>query len=364
MSVSQQKTVVLGMSGGVDSSVAALLLQRKGYTVIGVFLKLYSETKNPLTGECSYLEDLRMARKIALLLGIELHVLDYEKKYKKLVLRPMFDAYRRGMTPNPDILCNKLMKFPLLLDAADKFKADYIATGHYACVKKVKGNYWLMMGKDRSKDQSYFLAELTGKALSHILFPVGNLTKQEVREIARKEGFPNWNKHGTVGICFVGKQNMQNFLKQKIKKMKGYVFSPEGLLLGTHQGVAYYTIGQKAGEHFGIVLSKPRGTAQKRWYVAKKNLRKNELIVAPEGHPCLKTKCIYLKDLHFLNGLEKTPQQLKVRIRHLGQLQAGVLKKRERKHFFLFSRSSVLPASGQRAVFYQGKRMVASAEIQ
>src|SRR3989344_9054019 len=222
------------MSGGVDSSVAALLLQNQGYRVIGVFLKLYSKTKNPMTGECSYLDDLKMARKVALLLGIELHVLDYEQEYHKKILKPMFDEYRRGMTPNPDILCNKLMKFPLLMQAARTFKADFIATGHYTRVRREGKKCLLLMGKDRTKDQSYFLAELSEKDLTHLLFPIGDLTKQEVRAIAHREGFPNWNKHGTVGICFVGKQNMQDFLKQKIKEKKGKVVSPQGDLMGTH----------------------------------------------------------------------------------------------------------------------------------
>ncbi len=353
-----QKTVVIGLSGGVDSSVAALLLQEQGYQVIGVVLKLYSETKNSVTGECSYLEDLKMAKKVALQLDIPLYVLDFEKEYTKLVLQPMFEAYRKGLTPNPDLICNKVMKFPLLIRAAKQFKADSIATGHYARVRKGKKGIELLMGKDRTKDQSYFLAELSENDLKRVLFPLGDFTKKQVREIARKRGLPNWNKHGTVGICFVGQQNMQDLLREKIKIRKGEVFDTTGKRIGFHEGVAYYTIGQKAGDHIGIDVQKPQGLEQKRLYVAEKDLGKNSIVVAEEGDALLKKRELNLKKFHWIGSAEKLPLRLKVCIRHLGELHSGILGKNKGKYFFEFSKPVGAVAAGQIAVLYRGERVV------
>src|SRR3989338_6745053 len=230
----KKKTVLLGMSGGVDSSVAALLLKKKGYNVIGAFLKIYSDTKNKLTGQCAYLDELKMARKISSILNIPLIVLDYEKDYKKHVLNPMFKSYASSKTPNPDISCNAIIKFPFLWKAAKKYKADLIATGHYAKIKKYKKICTLLMGKDNTKDQSYFLAELAQKDLSHTIFPIGNYTKKKIRE------------------------------------KPGKVITPTGDIIGTHKGISFYTIGQKTGEHIGINVKKPREFAQKRFYVGEK----------------------------------------------------------------------------------------------
>lgn len=358
-----QKTVVLGMSGGVDSSVAAYLLQKQGYLVIGVFLKLYSDTKNSVTGECSYLEDLKMARKVALLLDIPLHVLDFEKEYKKLVLAPMFGEYQKGRTPNPDLLCNKLMKFPLLREAARKFGADYISTGHYARIRKIKNGFQLRMGEDRTKDQSYFLADLSQKDLSQTLFPLGSFKKKRVREIARKNGLPNWNKHGTVGICFVGQHSMHELLRHHICERKGDVLDSLGKKIGVHQGAAYSTIGQKAGEHIGVSITKPRGMESKRFYVATKNVRKNELVVAPQGHSLLKRKEIHLVTFHHVLSQEKIPSRLTARIRHLGQLHSGVFWKKGNRYEFRFDTPVEAIAPGQIAVLYQGESVVGCGEI-
>ena len=166
----KQKTVLLGLSGGVDSSVAALLLKKQGYNVIAVFMKNFSDIKNPLTKECNYLEDKKIAQKIAAILNIPILILNFEKEYKKYVIEPMFDAYKNGLTPNPDIVCNKIIKFPLLWKKAETIKADYIATGHYARIKEKSEGYQLLSGKDKTKDQSYFLSELSQSDLSHTHF--------------------------------------------------------------------------------------------------------------------------------------------------------------------------------------------------
>lgn len=360
----KKKTVLLGMSGGVDSSVAALLLKQQGYNVIGAFLKLYSDTKNKLTGECSYLEERALAMKIAALLDIPLITLDFERAYKAQVINPMFQAYAKGLTPNPDLLCNSLIKFPLLWKAAQKHKADFIATGHYARICKTSQSFQLLAGKDREKDQSYFLTDLSQSDLQHTLFPLGSLTKERVRIIAKQHSFPNWNKHGTVGICFVGQIPMQHFLGQRIKEHPGTVLSPESLIIGTHRGIAYYTIGQKVGEHIGINIKKPRGFDSSRFYIAAKNIKTNELVVAPEGHPALLTRSLVLINFQSINPHEPLPHHnLTVRIRHRGELHHGTLTQKNNRHIFTFATPVEAIAPGQFAVLYHGERVVACGEI-
>ena len=264
----------MAMSGGVDASVAALLMKKKGYDGIGVFMKNWSDTKDLTTGECSWKEDRKMAMKIAAKLEIPLITLDFEKEYRRDVVDKMFKNYRKGITPNPDIDCNQKIKFPLLWKAAKKLKADYIVTGHYSRIKNNK----LYRAKDESKDQSYFLYRLNQDDLKHSLFPIGDYTKKKVREIARKNKFPNFDRKGTVGICFIGKINLKKFLQRKIKPKKGKILDPEGNLIGEHDGIYYYTSGQRIGPRFGIEIDK--GKRMKRWYVARKNLKRNEIIAA------------------------------------------------------------------------------------
>ena len=356
----KQKTVVVGLSGGVDSSVCALILKKEGYKVIGAFMKNFSDTKNPYTGEFSYLEDKRMAQRIASLLKIKFVVFDFEKEYKKYVIDSMYKDYKKGLTPNPDILCNKIIKFPLFWKESKKLGADYIAMGHYARIKKTKKGYNLLSGRDKLKDQSYFLSDLSQDDLQHILFPLGNLKKSEVRKIARRNDFPNWNKHGTVGICFVGQVNMISFLKNKIKPKNGIVIDPEGEIIGTHQGVQYYTIGQKTGEHIGISLNKPKKDAQKRFYIAEKIIKKNILVVAPENHPILRKNAIRMKNIHLINQNEKLPKSgVKARIRHLGRLYEGKLIKNK----FIFHKPVESIAPGQIIVIYKKDKVLASGEI-
>lgn len=359
----KQKTVVLGMSGGVDSSVAALLLKKKGYNVIGVFMKNYSDTKNKFTGECSWREEKRMAEKIAAILKIPFYFLDYESKYKTEVIEPMFKDYAKGLTPNPDILCNKVIKFPALWKKAQEVRANLIATGHYARIKKTKNGFELLSGKDLKKDQSYFLYQLSQESLSHTLFPVGNLTKEEVREIARNASLPNWNKKGTSGICFVGKLNMKKFLKKKIKEKEGIVVNPEGEVIGKHPGEMYFTIGERIGEGKGFIINKKfRKKMKGKFYIAKK-LKGNKIVIAPEGHLLLKTKKVYIKNFHLINSKEKIPVKLTARIRHLGKLEKGNLKKERTKWVFYFDKGIEGVAEGQSIVLYHGEKVIGGGEI-
>lgn len=318
----KQKTVLLGMSGGVDSSVAALLLQREEYDVIGAFMKNYSDTKNAL-GECAWRDELRMARRVAAKLGIKLIVIDAEKEYKKDVIEPMFRDYGRGLTPNPDILCNTIIKFPFLWKVARENGADFIATGHYVRIRSGKNGFELLRGVDSKKDQSYFLCGLTQKDLSHTIFPIGDLTKDEVKTIARKEVFPNWDKPGTRGICFVGKQDMKKFLGKKIKRKKGKILDLNGEVVGEHEGAAFFTVGERVGEKYAAVDPKFRNLNGKKLYVAEK--KGNAIVIVPEGSDALKRKEVFLRKIHFINPQEKIPSNLNGRIRHLGELHAGRL---------------------------------------
>ena len=337
----KNKTVLLGMSGGVDSSVAALLLKKQGYKVIGAFMKSFSGTKNPLTNECAYLEERKMAQKIAALLKIPLK------------------SYEKGLTPNPDILCNKTIKFPLLWKEAKKLKADYIATGHYAGIKKTPFGFQLLAGKDKTKDQSYFLSRLSQSDLSHTLFPLANLIKSKVRQIAKRNYFPNYNKKGTSGICFVGKINMKSFLEKKIKNKEGKIIDPEGNFIGYHPGIMYYTIGQRVGPRLGLTINKH---INDKWYVAEKK-KNNVLVIAPKNHFILKKQIIKIKSLHLINPKEKIPSPLKARIRHLGALNKGILKRNKSSYYFEFSKPIEQVAEGQFIVLYHKNQVVASGEI-
>lgn len=360
MNVIKKKTVLLALSGGVDSSVAAYLLKKQGYQVIAAFMKNFSETKNKITGECAWKEERRIAQRIAAKLGIPFITLDFEKEYKKYVINPMFKDYARGLTPNPDILCNKIIKFPLLWKKAQKLKADYIATGHYARIRKNHLGFQLLEGKDKTKDQSYFLYQLSQADLSHSLFPMGNYKKEQTRKIAKSLGFPNWNKHGTCGICFVGKIPMKPFLQQKIKEKKGKVFTPEGKLIGFHPGTSYFTIGQRIGPRLGFQLLKEAGN--QKLYVAEKR-KNNILIVATKTHPLLKKSQVLLKSLHLISPKEKIPKKLKARIRHLGKLIPGTLKKQNNHYSFNFHTPVSNVAEGQSLVLYHKDEVIGGGEI-
>tara|TARA_Y100000034_G_scaffold117993_1_gene158190 strand:+ start:4811 stop:5881 length:1071 start_codon:yes stop_codon:yes gene_type:complete len=352
----KKKKVLLGLSGGVDSSVAALLLKKAGYDVVACFMKNYSDSKNPVTGQCSYLEEKKMAQRMSSFLKIPFIFIDSEKEYKSLVIKPMYSSYKRGLTPNPDADCNKQVKFPVLLKVAKKYKCDYIATGHYAQIK----NSQLYRGKDESKDQSYFLWSLPSSTLRKTLFPLGSYTKSEVRKIAKKNKFPNATKKGTVGICFVGKVDMQSFLQKKIKKKPGPIKDEKGNLLGKHQGIMYYTIGQRLGSRLDLNIKKSNIKNNKKWYIAKKIKRSNTLIVAPAGSPALKTKKVKL--VHINSYTKLKPGKYKARFRHLALLVSGTLSKKGPYHF-TFNRSQQQVAEGQSIVLYSGSKVVAGGEI-
>lgn len=352
----EQKTVLLGMSGGVDSSVAAILLMKQGYKVIGAFMRNFSENKNKLTGECNWVEELSDARKIAARLGIPLVVLNFEKEYKKDVIDKMFSSYRAGLTPNPDSLCNSFIKFPLLWREARRLKADFIATGHYVRLRKRNGKLELLRARDEQKDQSYFLYDLKQRDLEHSLFPVGDLSKAQVRELARESGLHNSEKHGSSGICFVGKLDMKKFLQQKIKQKRGKIVF-NGQEIGNHMGASYFTIGEKIGNRFAT-WSKERGKLGKLYVAEKKG---NDLIVARRGDKIMLRDEFVITKVNLL--VSKLPSNCKVRIRHLGPLLDCKVAKKNGKIVCGLKKGVFGLAEGQSAVLYSRIRVLGGGEI-
>tara|TARA_B100000315_G_C14543485_1_gene572085 strand:- start:370 stop:1548 length:1179 start_codon:yes stop_codon:yes gene_type:complete len=383
--------VLLAMSGGVDSSVAALLMKKKGYEVIGGFMKNYSNSKNP--SECNWKEERKMAIKIASKLEIPLITFDFEKQYREEVVEKMFEDYRKGKTPNPDVDCNEKIKFPLLIKEAKKLNANFVVTGHYSRIKetkvslinpsfklalkankKTKNNYELLRAKDKTKDQSYFLYRLKQNELKYLKFPIGDYTKKQVREIARKNNFINFDKKSTVGICFIGKINLKEFLKKKIKSKKGKILDPENSVIGEHDGIYYYTIGQRLGLRYGIEFLKKGDDKKnlKKWYVAKKDHKKNEIIAAPEGHPLLFRKEVIIKNFHLIsedkNKFRKNvskPKRVFSRIRQVGELLPSKISYDKKKKQFkvVLDKSITGVSEGQAIVLYKGKKVLGGGEI-
>jgi len=365
----KRKKVLLAMSGGVDSSVAALLLKRQGYEVMGVFMKNWSDTKNKITGECAWRDERAIALKIAVQLDIPFTTLDFEKEYKEQVVDEMFKLYKKGITPNPDVDCNQKIKFPLLWKAAKKLKADYIATGHYVRIK----NNNLLRAKDESKDQSYFLYRISKEDLKHTLFPIGDYTKVQVREIAKKNKFPNSNKKGTVGICFIGKINLKEFLKKRIPQKKGKILDPEGKEIGEHDGIYYYTIGQRLGPRYGIDIDKSKFDDKRnisRWYVAKKNIKTNTIVAAPQGHEILFRKDITIKSFHLISEDVKKLKKSALksihvlsRIRQVGELLPSTLSFSKGKFKITLNNAITGVSEGQAIVLYQKQKVLGGGVI-
>jgi tRNA-uridine 2-sulfurtransferase len=268
-----RKRVVVGMSGGVDSSVAALLLKRQGHDVSGIFMKNWEDDDSE--DYCSSREDLVVAVAVADRIGIEIDVVNFSAEYKERVFSEFLSEYRAGRTPNPDVLCNAEIKFRAFLDHAMGLGADLIATGHYAQVREVEGLQQLLKAEDGTKDQSYFLYRLGQQQLANTLFPLGGLYKREVREIARREGLPNHDKRDSTGICFIGERPFREFLNRYLPANPGDIYTVDGRLVGHHMGLMFYTLGQRQG----LGVGGQRSGDGEAWYVVDKDLRRNRLIV-------------------------------------------------------------------------------------
>lgn len=391
--------VVVGLSGGVDSSVAAYLLKKQGHEVIAIFMRNWNDASVTLEDECPWVEDSTDALMVAQKLGIPFHVIDMSDLYKKRIVDYMFDEYAKGRTPNPDILCNREVKFDSFMDVALSLGADKVATGHYAQLETIEENgrriYRLLAGADKNKDQSYFLCQLNQDQLSKSLFPIGHLNKPEVREIAREIGLVTADKKDSQGLCFIGKVSLPEFLKQHLKPKEGDIveifkdsalfkkeetsfpskqaeleylstkidFKKEnGKIIGKHQGAQYYTIGQARG--LGI------GGHKESCFVISRDMMDNILFVG-EGHefPGLYRKALKInnEELHWIReDLKLKPGESKkvlARIRYRQALEPATIYQFDDAFYMEFQNPQAAIAEGQFAAWYDGEEAIGSGVI-
>ncbi|MBI5346392.1 MAG: tRNA 2-thiouridine(34) synthase MnmA [Chlamydiae bacterium] len=311
----QKKTIAVGMSGGVDSSVSALLLKQQGYNVIGLFMKNWEDSN----GQCSAKQDFEDVLRVCEKINIPYYTLNFSKEYKEEVFASFLKDCQKGLTPNPDILCNKEIKFKLLLEKALDLGADFLATGHYA---KTNEDHLLLKAKDLSKDQTYFLYTLNQDILKKVLFPIGNLLKTEVRKIAEENDLCTFNKKDSTGICFIGERNFKTFLNEYIPFTPGNFETLEGQILGKHEGVAFYTIGQRKGLKIG-----GKGDA---WFVVGKDFDRNVVILAQGAtHPALYADSLTAEEITWVSQMPKLPLICSAKIRYRQEDQPCVIEKIE-----------------------------------
>lgn len=359
------KKVFVGLSGGVDSSVAALLLKQQGYKVTGVYMKNWSQDLPGM--KCPWKEDYQDAKRVAVQLGIGFKMYDFQDEYRHKVVDAMLEEFKAGRTPNPDITCNQEIKFKLFLETALEDGADYIATGHYARIEnsnqeignsKESGKRLisksrlliprLLQAKDANKDQTYFLYRVTEEALRKTVFPLGDLTKPQVRELAGKNNLVTAKKKESMGICFVGKVPIKDFLQQFIKSKPGKIIDQNGITIGQHDGAIFYTIGQRHGLEVGGGLP---------YYVTGKNMKKNEVYVTTDlQDEKLWSNKIKLTDLHWINSKSSQGLSLRVRTRHRAKLikvkKLNLLS--NSKGVAILDEEVRALTPGQSAVFYSG----------
>jgi len=339
----KDRKVVVAISGGVDSSVAAALLKKRNFEVIGVFMRLNNFS----------MEAEMRAKAVAKILNIPFRILDLRKDFQKIVIKYFLDGYKKGITPNPCVICNKEIKFGLLMEKAFKMEADFVATGHYARIKKKFTTYSLLKGKDKNKDQSYFLWKLSQKQLKNILFPLGNYTKEKVRGIARELKLPTFNTPESQEVCFV-KDNINIFLNKHIKLKKGNIVDKKGDILGKHKGLPLYTIGQRKGI----------GLSGGPYYVSGSDLKRNNLIVTENQKDLLK-KELTVKNINWISGkIPKLPMKAMVKIRYRSPSATAVIVKLDTRRYGLtFTKSQRAITPGQSAVFYRGQEVLGGGII-
>lgn len=353
--------VIVGLSGGVDSAVAAHLLQQQGYEVEALFMKNWDEDDE--AGHCPAEQDLIEARAVAKLLGIHLRTISFSSEYWDKVFEYFLAEYRAGRTPNPDILCNQEIKFRAFLDYALGLGADWIATGHYARVKGEINARRLLKGLDPDKDQSYFLYRLGQRALNHTLFPLGELHKPEVRAMAERENFPNFARKDSTGICFIGERKFRTFLQRFIPSQPGDIVDTEGHVIGRHDGLMFHTIGQRQGLGIGGM----QGGSNEPWYVCAKDIDNNRLVVAQGKHnPALFQSTLAASDMHWIaDRPADIPLHCHARIRYRQPDQACKITRLTDTHCEVkFDVPQRAVAPGQAVVFYQGDICLGGGTIQ
>ncbi|TSA10361.1 MAG: tRNA 2-thiouridine(34) synthase MnmA [Betaproteobacteria bacterium] len=360
--------IVVGLSGGVDSAVAALLLKRAGYEVVGLFMKNWEDDDDD--AYCSTRQDLIDCAAVADVIGIELEAVNFAAEYKERVFSAFLAEYQAGRTPNPDVLCNAEIKFKAFLDHALALGAARIATGHYAGVREVRegpdaGRFELLKAADKGKDQSYFLHRLSQSQLSRAMFPLAQMQKTEVRGIAREAGLPVHAKKDSTGICFIGERPFREFLNRYLPHTPGPIRTPEGRLIGEHVGLAFYTIGQRKG--IGIGGVKGGGAEGEAWYVAGKDMAKNELVVVSgHDHPLLQSMSLRVADLSWVSGsAPDTACALAAKTRYRQSDSPCRIVRMEGDLLELgFEQPQWAVTPGQSAVLYQGQVCLGGGVIQ
>ncbi|MCB0478402.1 MAG: tRNA 2-thiouridine(34) synthase MnmA [Crocinitomicaceae bacterium] len=387
--ITMSKRVVVGLSGGVDSSVAAYLLKQEGYEVIGLFMKNWHDTSVTISDECPWIDDSNDALLVANKLGIPFQTVDLSEQYYKRIVEYMFSEYEKGRTPNPDVLCNREIKFDVFMDIALGLGADFVATGHYCRKDFQNGNYQLLAGKDKNKDQSYFLCQLNQKQLEKALFPIGELEKSEVRSIAKEQNLVTAEKKDSQGLCFIGKVKLPDFLKQKLQPSEGKVIeiNPEndiyknlnlselkesskpfiykeedGFEVGKHQGAHFYTIGQRKGLGIG-------GTPLPLFVIGLDTVKNIVYVGQGEEHPGLNRKGLFIveNEFHWVNptfAIEIGDSfECEARIRYRQPLQKCVFTREKEGYYVQFDGYQKGITPGQFCAFYQGEELFASGVI-
>jgi len=350
---------MLGLSGGVDSSVSALVLQQQGHDVSALFMKNWEEDDN--NGYCSASVDLDDAQKVADRLGISLLTRNFSGEYWDKVFEYFLTEYKQGRTPNPDVICNKEIKFKTFLEHALKLGAESIATGHYARKTFRDGYYRLLKGADPNKDQSYFLYTLNQYQLSKVLFPLGDLDKQQVRQMAHQAGLHNFSKKDSTGICFIGERNFKEFLQKYLPAQPGSICDLDGKIVGRHDGLMYYTMGQRQG----LGIGGRQDSNGLPWFVVDKDLDNNRLIVTQgHDHPALMSSSLIAKDLHWVCPPPEAPFECRAKTRYRQEdqeCQIVRLDQSECEVVFLHSQRAITP--GQSVVFYSGEECLGGGII-
>ena len=355
----KRSRVIVGLSGGVDSSVAALLLKRDGHDVVGVFMKNWEDDDDD--EYCSSRDDLVDAAAVADVLGIELEAVNFAAEYRERVFATFLAEYRAGRTPNPDVLCNSEIKFRAFLDHARTLGADHIATGHYSRVRQAGGRVELLKGADASKDQSYFLHRLTQEQLAPVVFPVGDLAKRRVREIAREAALPTHAKRDSTGICFIGERPFREFLARYLPRTPGPMVTLDGRELGRHMGLAYYTLGQRQG----LGIGGARGAPEAPWFVAGKDPARNALVVVQgHDHPKLHATSVDAIGPHWIAGTPPIlPARLAAKTRYRMADAACTVAGTADGLRATFDAPQFAPTPGQYLVLYDGDTCLGGAVI-